>query len=328
MCHGSRLRPEALTSRLDGMDLAEVSALSLDELQGFVDGFVPKAPDELRRPAETLAREAARLIEPLVRLGLGYLRLDRAGSTLSTGERQRLELTSTVRTNTTGMLYVLDGPSVGLHPSNVGGLVETIHALVDGGNSVVMVEHDVDVIAEADWVIELGPGAGAGGGRVIAQGSPDELRRHPASIIGPFLQYERAVDREKRPVDGPTITLEVDGFNLSDLHVELPVGALTAFAGPSGAGKSALVFDSLVPALTAQLAGEELPHHVRRLEAPGSGSRARRRHDDAARSRTGRPRPPARRSRGTGGSSPAGPSRAPGPPRRPPRARPRPSCYR
>ena len=275
VCHGSRLRPEALTSRLDGLDLAEISALSLDALQGFVDGFVGKAPEELRRPAETLSKEAGRLLEPLVRLGLGYLGLDRAGSTLSTGERQRLELTSTVRSNTTGMLYVLDEPSVGLHPSNVGGLVETIHDLVDGGNSVIMVEHDVDVIAEADWVIELGPGAGAAGGRVIAQGSPDELRGDPASIIGPFLHDERAVDREKLPVDGPAISLEVDGlFNLRDLHVELPVGALSAFAGPSGAGKSALVFDSLVPALTAQLAGEALPGHVRRLEAPGIRSLA------------------------------------------------------
>ncbi|WP_433801856.1 excinuclease ABC subunit UvrA [Actinomycetospora sp. CA-084318] len=270
VCHGTRLRPEALASRLDGEDLATISALSLDALQTFADGLVGKAPEELRRPATTLAAEISRLIDPLLRLGLGYLGLDRAGATLSTGERQRLELTSTVRANTTGMLYVLDEPSVGLHPSNVGGLVDTILALVAGGNSVVMVEHDVEVIAEADWVVELGPGAGSAGGRVVAQGTPEQVRRDPASLIGPFLGAEPVTDREPRPVDGPAITLEVDAlFNLHDLRVELPVGALTAFAGPSGAGKSALVVDSLVPALRAQLAGEAAPAHVRFLDAPG-----------------------------------------------------------
>jgi len=270
LCHGTRLRPEALTSTLDGLTLGEINAFTLDELWAFLREIPARATEELRRPAESLTRETRNLTEPLVQLGLGYLGLDRAGSTLSTGERQRLELTSTVRANTTGMLYVLDEPSVGLHPSNILGLITTIHALVDGGNSVVMVEHDVDVIAEADWIIELGPGAGSHGGRIIGQGTPDRMRSDPTSIIGPFLNGGAAVERARKPIDGEQIALEVaDLHNLHNIDLGMPLGALTAVAGPSGAGKTALILDSLIPAVRARLTGAPLPAHVTRLEAPG-----------------------------------------------------------
>ncbi|MBF4571824.1 excinuclease ABC subunit UvrA [Herbiconiux sp. VKM Ac-1786] len=270
VCHGTRLRPEALTSMLDGSNLAEISSLPLEGLRGFVEGLLAQTPEEITRPAETLTREILSLLDPLLQLGLGYLGLDRAGSTLSTGERQRLELSSTVRADTTGMLYVLDEPSVGLHPSNIGGLIATIDALVDAGNSVVMVEHDVEVIAEADWVIELGPGAGSAGGTAIGQGTPTEVAADPSSLIGPFLTPGPLIERMPRPLDAGDLTLEVSALhNLNDVRLEVPLHALTAIAGPSGAGKSALLLESLVPALTAQLAGQPLPAHVTSLEAPG-----------------------------------------------------------
>ena len=200
VCHGTRLRPEALRSTLDGRNLAQISALNLEELRGFVQRVPGLAPKELARVSNGLVKECLQVLDPLLQLGLGYLQLDRAGSTLSTGERQRLELTSTVRANTTGMLYVLDEPSVGLHPSNIEGLRATIGQLSANGNSVVMVEHEVEIINAADWVIELGPGAGEHGGTVVAQGAPADLRASDASIIGPFLAgAPAAAGRRRRP---------------------------------------------------------------------------------------------------------------------------------
>jgi excinuclease ABC subunit A len=270
VCHGTRLRPEALRSTLDGRNLAQVSALTLDELRGFIGGVPRLIPKELARVANGLTAECLRALDPLLQLGLGYLQLDRAGNTLSTGERQRLELTSTVRANTTGMLYVLDEPSVGLHPSNIEGLRSTIGMLAANGNSVVMVEHEIEIINSADWVIELGPGAGSGGGTIIAQGTPADIRASKDSVIGPFLAGEPAVRRERRPTDGDAVTVEVaDLYNLHDVRVSFPVHAMTAVAGPSGAGKTALVLESLVPALRAILVGEKAPRHVRRLDTAG-----------------------------------------------------------
>jgi len=270
VCHGTRLNPEALRSTLDGRNLAEISALTLDELRGFVERVPGLTPEELARVANGLVKECLQVLDPLLKLGLGYLRLDRAGSTLSTGERQRLELTSTVRANTTGMLYVLDEPSVGLHPSNIEGLRSTIELLAASGNSVVMVEHEIDVINSADWVIELGPGAGRDGGKVVAQGTPQDVKADPNSVIGPFLAGEPAVRRTRRPVDGEAIVVEVaELYNLRDVRVEFPLNAMTAVAGPSGAGKTALVLESLVPALRALLSGDKAPKHVRHLTAPG-----------------------------------------------------------
>ncbi len=211
-------------------------------------------------------------LTPLLDVGLSYLTLDRAGASLSTGERQRIELTSTVRASTTGMLYVLDEPSVGLHPSNVAGLLTTITALATNGNSVIVVEHEREIIRSADWIIELGPEAGTKGGTVIAQGPPGQLEGDPHSIIGPFLAGAPAVRRDRLERAGPTrqITMEIgDLYNLHDLTATFPAGRLTALAGPSGAGKTALVLDSLIPAARALLTGSALPGHVRRLDLGG-----------------------------------------------------------
>lgn len=194
VCHGTRLRPEALASRLGGRNLAEISALSLGELRGFMAGLPAGLPAELSRMTTGLLAELNGRLTPLLDVGLGYLTLDRAGASLSTGELQRIELTSTVRASTTGMLYVLDEPSVGLHPSNVQGLLKTIAALAGNGNSVVVVEHEREVIRSADWVIELGPAAGAEGGRVIAQGSPGQLQDDPALDRGPVPGRRRGRD--------------------------------------------------------------------------------------------------------------------------------------
>ncbi|GIF56152.1 hypothetical protein [Asanoa iriomotensis] len=267
VCHGTRLRPEALTSHLNGRNLAEISALDLDELVVFVNDLPPLMPPELSRMTTGLIGELTGAVGPLLDLGLGYLGLDRAGATLSTGERQRIELTSTVRANTTGMLYVLDEPSVGLHPSNVEGLRKTVAALAGNGNTVVIVEHDLDLIRSADWIIELGPGAGRLGGGIVAEGTPDQILKSRKSIIGPFLDGRRAVDRPPRPLPRERAIVGVRRlYNLRNVTAAFPVNRMTALAGPSGAGKTALVLDSLIPAARAQLAGDALPAHVKSVD--------------------------------------------------------------
>ena len=271
VCHGTRLRPEALSSRLDGRDIGEIAALDLDSLPGFAAQLPAKLPPELKRLTDGLLGELTGTVAPLLDLGLGYLSLDREGATLSTGERQRIELTSTVRANTTGMLYVLDEPSVGLHPSNVEGLRTSIAALVANGNSVVIVEHDLELIRSADWVVELGPGAGEHGGTIIAQAPPERLQRDRSSMIGPFLSGRASVTRERSaaPVQGELAITISELYNLHDVTARFPIGRLSALAGPSGAGKTALVLDSLVPAVRAALSGASLPGHVRSLDLAG-----------------------------------------------------------
>jgi excinuclease ABC subunit A len=272
VCHGTRLRPEALASQLGGRNIAEISTLSLAALGQFTVSLPAGLPAELSRVTTGLLAELTGTLTPLLDVGLNYLTLDRSGASLSTGERQRIELTSTVRASTTGMLYVLDEPSVGLHPSNVTGLGKMISALAGNGNSVILVEHERDLIRSADWVIELGPRAGAEGGQVIAAGPPGELETDPRSIIGPFLAGAPGVPRaraEHAAWDG-LIAIEIaDLYNLHDLTAAFPVNRLTAVAGPSGAGKTALVLDSLIPAAKAKLGGSPEPAHVRRLDLQG-----------------------------------------------------------
>lgn len=289
VCHGTRLRPEALTSLLGGQNIAQISALRLDELHSFVAGLPSGLPAELGRLTAGLIAELNGTLTPLLDVGLGYLQLDRSGASLSAGERQRIELTSTVRENTTGMLYVLDEPSVGLHPSNIAGLHATIAALARNGNSIVIVEHEREIMRAADWIIELGPAAGAHGGTIIAEGTPDQLAADPHSIMGPFLAGTAIVRRDRAVPSGPRaagpgaadrgaadaggqITLEVgDLYNLHGVTAAFPLHRLTAVAGPSGAGKTALVLDSLVPAARALLNGSALPSHVRGLDLGGIG---------------------------------------------------------
>ena len=222
VCHGTRLRPEALTSRLDDRNLAEISALTLGELPEFTARLSRELPAELGRLTRGLLAELSGAFAPLLDIGLSYLTLDRAGASLSTGERQRIELTSTVRASTTGMLYVLDEPSVGLHPINVQGLRRTIAALANNGNSVVIVEHERDLIRSVDWVIEMGPGAGREGGTVIAEGTPGQLEADAHSIIGAFLAGARFNDA--------TLAVRVDGLNCADVLGLSVDDALARFA--------------------------------------------------------------------------------------------------
>src|SRR6201994_4657232 len=240
VCHGTRLRPEALTSQLGGRHLAEISALSLNELQGFAAGLAEGLPAELSRVTTGLLAELDGRLTPLLDVGLAYLTPDRAGASPPTGERQRIELPSPVRARTTGMLYVLDEPSVGLHPSNVQGLRTSIAALVANGNSVVIVEHDLELIRTADWVVELGPGAGEHGGTIIAQGPPEQLERDRGSMIGPFLSGRSSVTRERSatPADDQLVITVGELYNLRDVTARFPIGRLSALAGPSGAGKT------------------------------------------------------------------------------------------
>ncbi|WP_280442620.1 excinuclease ABC subunit UvrA [Nocardia brasiliensis] len=282
VCQGSRLRPEALTTTLSDRDIAQVSTESLDALADFAKQVTATLPAEMRPLSDRLAAELTAAVEPLRRLGIGYLSLDRAGATLSTGERQRIELSSTLQARSTGMLYVLDEPSVGLHPANVDGLRAVLRGLVAAGNSVVVVDHDVALLREADHLIEMGPGAGRQGGTVVAQGSAADLAACAESVTGPYLSGSAGTQfRTPRPTDTaphPTDTtqrstdiaaaLEItvgELYTLRNVSARIPLRRLTVVTGVSGSGKTALVLDSLVPALTADVP----PAHVRRLERAG-----------------------------------------------------------
>ena len=274
-CGGTRLSPAARTPRIAGKNLAEVCALPLTDLCAWVDAVPDTLPPPMRPMAARICeafRDAARR---LLDLGLGYLAPDRAAATLSTGERQRMQLARAVRNRTTGVLYVLDEPSIGLHPANIDGLTGVMRDLVADGNSVVLVDHDAQILRQADWLIELGPGAGANGGTVIAQGPLRQAAADPASRIGPFILGDDAVAKRPRPTpdhvfDHGAIRLQTGPLHtVKPLDVTIPKGRLTAVTGVSGSGKTTLILESLVPALQASLTGRPLPPHVRALDAPG-----------------------------------------------------------
>ena len=274
-CGGTRLSEAARGPVVDGRTLADATAMTLDELAAWVPRVPGTVPAELRPMAETICSEMAEPMERLAQLGLGYLSLDRASATLSTGERQRVQLARAVRNRTTGVLYVLDEPSIGLHPSNVEGLLGVVDDLLADGNSVVLVDHDVRVLRHADWLVEIGPGSGANGGRVIAQGPVAEVEKDPGSRIAPFLSGEKDVRARRRAAAGDVfergaIRLETGAIHtVRPLSVKVPRGRLTAVTGVSGSGKTTLVLESLVPALRAAVAGEALPVHVRSVDAEG-----------------------------------------------------------
>ena len=274
-CGGTRLSAAARAPRVDGMSLADATAMTLDELRAWVPSVPGLVPEDMRAMARAICDEMAEPMERLVQLGLGYLSLDRASATLSTGERQRVQLARAVRNRTTGVLYVLDEPSIGLHPSNVEGLLGVVDDLLADGNSVVLVDHDVRVLRHADHLIEIGPGSGAQGGRVICQGGVEDIEKDPASRIGPFLSGARRVRARERVAAGEVFSagalrLETGAIHtVRPLSVEVPRGRLTAVTGVSGSGKTTLVLESLVPALRAAIAGEALPSHVRSVEAGG-----------------------------------------------------------
>jgi len=274
-CHGTRLSEKARSSKIDGLNLAQVTAFTLDDLRDWLPTVAPWLPAEMRPMADAIIGEMREPIERLGQLGLGYLTLDRASETLSNGERQRVALTRAVRSRTTGVLYVLDEPSIGLHPANVEGLLGVMDDLLSDGNSVVMVDHDVAVLRHANHLIEIGPGSGAEGGRVIAQGSVAAVEANPESRIGPFLAGTAKV-RVRTPVapehlfaEG-AIRLQTGAIHtVQPLEARIPQGRLTCITGVSGSGKTTLVLESLVDGLKAQLAGRALPGHVVEVDAPG-----------------------------------------------------------
>ena len=197
-CSGTRLSAEARKPKVRGISLDEACKMTLSALTEWVAGIPASLPEPMMPMAESICESFQTAARRLLDLGLGYLTLDRAASTLSTGERQRMQLARAVRNRTTGVLYVLDEPSIGLHPSNIVGLVDVMHDLIDDGNSVLLVDHDIQVLSEADWIIEMGPGAGAAGGRVVAEGTVAELERNPDSLIGPFFSGKASVRETKR----------------------------------------------------------------------------------------------------------------------------------
>ena len=273
-CQGTRLSKKAREPRLRGVSLPEVCSLPLTELVEWVKGVPFSLSEPMRPMAESICESFLTLAKRLMDLGLGYLSLDRAASTLSTGERQRLQLARAVRNRTTGVLYVLDEPSIGLHPSNIVGLKAVMHDLIGDGNSVVLVDHDVEILSEADWIVEMGPEAGADGGEVIAEGTIPEIEENKASRIGPFLAGNMAPVRRRCPAEEMfakgTIHLSTEAIHtVKPLEADIPKGRLTVVTGVSGSGKTTLILESLVPALEAVTADKPLPAHVKNIQAEG-----------------------------------------------------------
>lgn len=273
-CGGSRLSDAARAPRLRGIGLDEACRMTLTELTGWVNGVPGTLPPEMRPMAASICESFQTAAKRLMDLGLDYLTLDRASSTLSTGERQRMQLARAVRNRTTGVLYVLDEPSIGLHPSNIVGLTGVMHDLVADGNSVVLVDHDTQILKEAGWLIEMGPEAGAKGGQVIAEGTIAEIAQNKNSKIGPFLKAESSVIRkqaaEKEMFAAGRIHLETGAIHtVKPLAVDIPKGKLTVVTGVSGSGKTTLILESLVPGLTAAISGQKLPEHVLNVQADG-----------------------------------------------------------
>lgn len=273
-CGGSRLSDAARAPRLRGIGLDEACRMTLTELTGWVNGVPGTLPPEMRPMAASICKSFQTAAKRLMDLGLGYLTLDRASSTLSTGERQRMQLARAVRNRTTGVLYVLDEPSIGLHPSNIVGLTGIMHDLVTDGNSVVLVDHDIQILKEAGWLIEMGPEAGAKGGQVIAEGTIAEIAQNKNSKIGPFLKAESSVIRKQAAAEemfaAGHIHLETGAIHtVKPLAVDIPKGRLTVVTGVSGSGKTTLILESLVPWLTAATSGQKLPEHVLNVQADG-----------------------------------------------------------
>ena len=274
-CHGTRLSAAARAPRLRGISLDEACAMTLDQLVDWVRGVPGSLPEDMRPMAESICEAFQSTAKRLMDLGLGYLTLDRAASTLSTGERQRMQLARAVRNRTTGVLYVLDEPSIGLHPSNLVGLTGVMHDLVADGNSVILVDHDTQILREADWIIEMGPEAGAKGGHVIAEGTIPAIEENPASQIGPFLSgkaeaKQRTCAAKEALFANGTIHLSTAQIHtVKPLEVDIPKGRLTVVTGVSGSGKTTMVLESLVPALEATIHGAALPAHIRAIKAEG-----------------------------------------------------------
>ena len=274
-CHGTRLSAAARAPKLRGISLDEVCNMTLSELVDWVRGVPTSLPDEMKPMAESICETFESMAKRLIDLGLGYLTLDRSAATLSTGERQRMQLARAVRNRTTGVLYVLDEQSIGLHPSNIVGLTGVMHDLVSDGNSVILVDHDTQILKEADWIVEMGPEAGANGGHVIAQGTIADVEANPASQIGPFIsgkaetKLRSCAAKEEMFVNGNIHLSTSQIHTVKPLEVDIPKGRLTVVTGVSGSGKTTLVLESLIPALDANISGHALPEHIRDVSAEG-----------------------------------------------------------
>lgn len=274
-CQGSRLSEKARAPKLRGVGLAEACQMTLKDLVVWVAGVPDSLPEEMRPMAESICESFQTAAKRLMDLGLSYLSLDREAATLSTGERQRMQLARTVRNRTTGVLYVLDEPSIGLHPSNINGLNAVMHDLIADGNSVLLVDHDTQILSEADWIVEMGPEAGNGGGYVIAEGTIPEITKNPASMIGPFLAQKtnlpvRELTDAEKMFDLGVIHLSTSAIHtVKPLEVDIPKGRLTVVTGVSGSGKTTMVLESLILGLEAALNGETLPEHVKNVSAEG-----------------------------------------------------------
>ena len=272
-CQGTRLSEASRAPRLRGIGLDQATAMTLSDLIPWVKGVPGSLPEPMRPMAQNIVESFLDTSVRLMDLGLGYLSLDRAASTLSTGERQRVQLARAVRNRTTGVLYVLDEPSIGLHPYNLKGLTGVMDDLAADGNTVVIVDHDIQVLSHADWMIEMGPGAGAAGGTVIAEGTIEEIEQNPESVIGPYLSGDLTVpckNTEENLFSKGTIRMQTGPIHtVHPLDVRIPMGRLTVVTGVSGSGKTTMVLESLIPALSASVNGKKLPAHVKSIEAPG-----------------------------------------------------------
>ncbi len=273
-CGGSRLSEYARAPKIRGISLDEACRMNLAELTRWVAEMPDTLAEEMRPMARSIGDSFQVAARRLMELGLGYLTLDRAASTLSTGERQRMQLARAVRNRTTGVLYVLDEPSIGLHPANIAGLTGVMRDLVADGNSVILVDHDTQILSQADWLIEMGPEAGAKGGRVIAEGTIPQVSANPASSIGPYLAGKAGISRTQASqaelfARGRIHLSTGEIHTVKPLEADIPKGRLTVVTGVSGSGKTTLILESLAPALAARIRGDKLPEHVRSLEAEG-----------------------------------------------------------
>lgn len=274
-CGGTRLSDAARAPRLRGISLAEACTMTLTGIVEWVKGVPASLPDEMRPMAESICGSFLDTAKRLLDLGIGYLSLDRSAATLSTGERQRMQLARAVRNRTTGVLYVLDEPSIGLHPSNIIGLCGLMDDLIADGNSVILVDHDTQILSRSDWMIEMGPEAGSNGGTVIAQGTLSDIENNEYSRIGPYLSGRSSIKVREQIKSSDIfsegkIVMETSAIHtVRPLSIEIPKGRLTVVTGVSGSGKTTMVLESLIPALQARIAGRDLPDHVKSMEADG-----------------------------------------------------------